>query len=63
MSGATEEYVHDLADVAEERARLANLDGLVQTFTRSLEKLFRFIVDFPDCIGLVQVRMKACNYA
>ena len=52
-------YEHDFADIAEERAGLAYLYGLVECEARCLEELLRVFIDLTDGVRLVQVRMKA----
>ena len=53
-------HVHDLAEVADERAGLAGLDGLVEALVRGAHEPLRVFIDAADRVGLVQVAVETC---
>ena len=49
------DYLHHFANIADECARFADLDGLIECETGRLEKLLGVFVDFTNRVCLVQV--------
>ena len=54
-------YAHYLAEVAEERAGLADLDRLVEAFARRAHEPLRIVVDAPDRVCFVEVGVVPCK--
>ena len=60
-TGKEDRDAHGLAEVAEERAGLADLDRLVEAFARCAHEPLRIVVDAPDRVGFVEVGVVPCT--